>query len=190
MSRQSTSLVTTTRSTQMLRLTTSTPGIRWLHHRTFRSEKQVRACCRFITRKRESLFQRARSIFSKYGKPVHWMSQKRKSNQELDNCQFKIILERKKKNNCSQKQNPRSWDMNTERILPKKTCELKRQIDSQAMEIWHTRKGYEQYRREQALLHEELADRERSIEKFGRIEERAWVSTRRIFDKKVGRKSF
>ena len=48
---------------QMLRLTTSTPGIRWLHHCTFRSEKQVRACCRFITRKRENLVQRAQSIF-------------------------------------------------------------------------------------------------------------------------------
>ena len=56
--------------------------------------------------------------------------------------------------------------MNTERILPKKTCELKRQIDSQALEIWHTRTGFEQSRREQALLHEELADRERSVEKL------------------------
>ena len=56
----------------------------------------MRACCRFITRKRESLFQRAQSIFSKYGKPVDWMSQKRKSNPELDNCQFRIILDREK----------------------------------------------------------------------------------------------
>ena len=39
------------------------------------------------------------------------------------------------------------------------TCELKRQIDSPAVEIGHTRTGYEQSRREQALLHEELADR-------------------------------
>ena len=59
-----TTLVTTTRSTQMLILTTSTPGIRWLHHGTFRSEKQVRSCCRFITRKRESLFQGAQSILA------------------------------------------------------------------------------------------------------------------------------
>ena len=67
MSRQSTTLATTTRSTQMLRLTTSAPGIRWLHHCAFRSDRQVRACCRFTTRKRESLFQRAQSVFSKYG---------------------------------------------------------------------------------------------------------------------------
>ena len=42
------------------------------------------------------------------------------------------------------------------------TCEFKRQIDSQAVEIGHTRTGYEQSRREQALFHEELADRERA----------------------------
>ena len=71
MSRQSTTLGTSTRSTQMLRLTTSTPGIRW--------------------------------------------------------------------------------------------CELERQIDSQAVEIGHTRTGYVQSRREEAPLHEELADRERAL---------------------------
>ena len=42
------------------------------------------------------------------------------------------------------------------------TCELKRQIDSQAVEIGQTRTGYEQSRREQALLHEDLSDRERA----------------------------
>ena len=42
-------------------------------------------------------------------------------------------------------------------------CELTRQIDSQAMEIGHNRTGYEQSRREQALFHEELADRERAL---------------------------
>ena len=42
-------------------------------------------------------------------------------------------------------------------------CELKRQIDSQAVDIGHTRTGYEHSRREQALLHEQLADRERAL---------------------------
>ena len=78
---------------QMLGLTTSTSGIRWLHHYTFNSEKQARDCCRFITRKRDSLLQRAQSIFSRYRKSVNWLSQKRKSNQELENCQFRIILD-------------------------------------------------------------------------------------------------
>ena len=42
------------------------------------------------------------------------------------------------------------------------TCEMQRQVDSQAVEIGHTRSGYEQSRREQAPLQEELADRERA----------------------------
>ena len=64
-------------------------------------------------------------------------------------------------NNCSQKQNPRHeyWAD----LAEKNISELKRQIDSQAVEIGHTRTGYEQSRREQALLHEELADRERAL---------------------------
>ena len=115
MSRQSTTLVTTTQSTQMLRLTTRTPRMRWLHHCTFRSEKQVRAYCKLITRKRERLFQGAQPISSRTERPValhplskgrgaiacfaetwsyteNWMSQKRKSSQESANCQIKIII--------------------------------------------------------------------------------------------------
>ena len=57
-------------------LTTSTPGIRWLDHCTFRSEKQVRACSQVYHSQRESLFQRAQSVFSKYGETRYWMSQK------------------------------------------------------------------------------------------------------------------
>ena len=40
---------------------------------------------------------------------------------------------------------------------------LNRQIESQPMEIGHTLAGYEQSRREQALLHEESAERERAL---------------------------
>ena len=42
-------------------------------------------------------------------------------------------------------------------------CELKRQIDSQAVEIGHTRTVCVQSRREQALLQEDFADRERAL---------------------------
>ena len=52
-----------TRSTQILRLTTSTPGIRWLHHCTFRSEKQVRACCRLSLAKENACFM----VHSQFG---------------------------------------------------------------------------------------------------------------------------
>ena len=42
-------------------------------------------------------------------------------------------------------------------------CELKRQIGSHAVKIGRTRTGYGQSRREQAPLHEELADQERAL---------------------------
>ena len=151
------------RSTQMLRLTTSTPGIRWLHHCTFRSEKQVRACCKFITHKEQACFH-AHSQFSvSTGRPVIWMSQKRKSDQELDNCQFRLILERDREQLLAEAKSEISRHEYWADLAEKNICELKRQIDSQAVEIGHTRTGYEQSRREQALLHEELADRERAL---------------------------
>ena len=155
MSRQSTSLATTTRSTQ--RLTTSTPGIRWPHHCTFRSEKQVRACCRFITRKRESLFQGAQSILASTGNPSLGC------HKSLDNCQFRIILEREEEQLLAEAKSKILRHEYRADLAENNICELKRQIDSQAVKIGHTRTGYEQSRREQALLHEELADRERAL---------------------------
>ena len=68
---------------------------------------------------RESLFQRAQSIFSKHGETRHWMSQEANpTTKSWTTDRSGSFLERQG-NNCSQKQNPRSWDMNTERILPK-----------------------------------------------------------------------
>ena len=56
--------------------------------------------------------------------------------------------------------------------------ELQRQIHSNRLEIDHTNLGYETFRREQARLHEELAQRERALRdsdlkysRNGRIEE-------------------
>ena len=108
------------------------------------------------------MFQRAQSNFSKNGKPVDSMSQKRKSNQQLDNCLFRIILEREKEQLLAEAKSEILRHEYRADLAENKTCELKRQIGSQAVEIGHTR-GYEQSRREQALLHEELADRERAI---------------------------
>ena len=88
------------------------------------------------------------------------MSQKRKSFQELDNFQFRIILEREKEQLLAEAKSEILRHKYRADLAENNICELKRQIDSQAMEIGHTRTGYEQSRREQALLHEELADRE------------------------------
>ena len=86
--------------------------------------------------------------------------------------------------------------MNTERILLK--IIFVRQIDSQAVEIGHTRTGYEQSRREQALLHEEVADRERalrgsrvgSVQKLEELKREQEFRLEEFFDKKVGRNLF
>ena len=162
MSRQSTSLATTTRSTQMLRLTTSTPGIRWLHHCTFRSEKQVRACCRFITHKEKACFNVHSLFLASTGRPVYWMSQKRKSDEEFDNCQIRITFGKTREQLLAEAKSEILRHEYRADLAENNTCALKRQIDSQAVESGHTRTGYEQSRREQALLHEELADRERA----------------------------
>ena len=91
------------------------------------------------------------------------MSQKRKSDQELDNCQFRLILERDREQLLAEAKSEILRHEYWADLAEKNICELKRQIDSQAVEIGHTRTGYEQSRREQALLHEELADRERAL---------------------------
>ena len=44
---------------------------------------------------RESLFQETQSILASTVRPVHWMSAKRKSNPEVDNCPFRNIFEKR-----------------------------------------------------------------------------------------------
>ena len=50
-------LATTARSPRMLRLTTSTSGMRWLHHCTSRSEKQMRTCHKLIALMKKACYQ-------------------------------------------------------------------------------------------------------------------------------------
>ena len=96
-------------------------------------------------------------------KPVTGCHKKRQSNQELDKCQTRIIFGKTREQLLVEAKSE-TCEMNTERILPKNNiCELKREIENQAVKIGHTRTGYDQSRREQALLHEELADRERAL---------------------------
>ena len=163
MSRQSTTLATTTRSTQMLRLTMCTPGIRWLHHCTFRSEKQVRARCRLSLTKRNFVSTCTVNFWQVRGNR-YWMSQKRKCNQELDNCQIRIIFGKSREHHLlAEAKSEILRHEHRAALAENNICELKRQIDSQAVEIGHTRTGYEQSRREQALLREELADRQQAL---------------------------
>ena len=127
-----------------------------------------------FTHKEKACFNVHSQFFSKYGETRRLDVTKRgKSNQELDNCQFRIILEREKEQLLAEaKSEILRHEYRTDHA-EKKICELKRQIDSQALEMGHVRTGYEQSRREQALLHEELADRERALRdsRVGSIQE-------------------
>ena len=64
----------------------------WLHHCTFRSEKQVRAFCRFFTHREKACFNVHCQFLASTGKPVTGCDKKRKANQELENCQIWIIF--------------------------------------------------------------------------------------------------
>ena len=63
----------------------------------------------------DGLFKGALSILARTGKPVVWLTQKRKSSQELDDSKIRIMLER----HCSRKPNPKSWNTSAKRIMPK-----------------------------------------------------------------------
>ena len=89
--------------------------------------------------------------------------------------------------------------MNTERILPKMI--LVNWRDKLILKQWkngHTRTGFEQSRREQAPLHEELADRERalrdtrvrSIQKLEELKREQEFRLEEFSEKKNGRKLF
>ena len=92
------------------------------------------------------------------------MSQKCKSNQEFDNCQIRIIFGKTREHLLAETKSEILRREYRADIAENNICELKKQqIDSRAVEIGHTRTGYEQSRREQAPLHEELADREGAL---------------------------
>ena len=116
------------------------------------------------------------------------MSQKRKSNQELDNCQIRIIFGETREQLLAEAKSEIPGHEFRADLAENNICELKWQIDSQAVKNGHTRTGYEQSRREQAQLHEDLADRERA-RRDTRIRSIRKISTRGIFEKKDGRKS-
>ena len=77
-------------------LTTSTPGIRWLDHCTFRSEKASASLFAGLSHTKRKLVSTCTVNFlASTGNPVTGCHKKRKSNQEFDNCQDQgSLLER------------------------------------------------------------------------------------------------
>ena len=90
------------------------------------------------------------------------MSQKRKSNQETI-VRSGSFLEKTREQLLAEAKSQIFRHEYRADLAENNICELKRQIDSQAVKIGRTRTGCEQSRREQAPLHEELADRERAF---------------------------
>ena len=75
--------------------------------------------------------------FSKYGETRRvWMSQKRKSNQELDNCQIRITFAKTREQLLAEAKSEILRHEYRADLAENNTCELKRQIDSQAVENW------------------------------------------------------
>ena len=77
---------------------------------------------------KRKLVSRCTVNFSKYGETVAWMSQKRKSNQELDNCQFRIILEREKEQLLAEAKSEILRHEYRADLAENDICELKRQL--------------------------------------------------------------
>ena len=117
----------------------------------------------FHSQKRK-LVSRCTVNFSQvWGNPSTGCHKKRKSNQQLDNCQTRFIFGKRKEQLLAEAKSRILRHEYRADLAENNICELKRQTDPQAVEIGRTRTGYEQSRREQAPFHEELADRERAL---------------------------
>ena len=111
----------------------------------------------------ESLLPGARSILAGTGQPVAWLTQERKSSQELDDGQIRTILERQKEQLLAEAKSEILRHEYKADHAENQIRALRSQMDSQELELGYTLEGHAQSRREQDLLHEELADQERAL---------------------------
>ena len=87
---------------------------------------------------------------------------RKKSSQELDDGRIRNLLESQKERLLAETKSEILRHEYRADLVENIIRELNRQI-SQAMKSGHTITGYEQSRRDQARLHEELAEREREL---------------------------
>ena len=99
----------------------------------------------------EGLFKDAQSILARTGQPVARLTQKRKSRQELDDGQIRIILEGQMEQMLAGAKSD---------ILEEYKADLAENDirESQVLENGYSIAGYEQSRLEESLLQEEQAD--------------------------------
>ena len=112
----------------------------------------------------ESLIKGAQSVLASTGRRVSGPTQKRGSNQELDDDRIRTILEIQKKQLLSKAKSKILEYENQACLTEDYIRELKSKIECQDIDIKRAMERYpNSRRREQEVLHEELADRELAL---------------------------
>ena len=139
---------------------------RYLHHSSFRSEKNQRTEDKLITLMKKVCCQL--SPFShprERERPAHELSscQKRKSSREIENGKIRILLDRQKEQilpEVGTEIQKHEFQADSDR---RSIQELNEIIESQRRETDHTIAGDEQLRRDQLLLREQLSEQNRDL---------------------------
>ena len=97
------------------------------------------------------------------GRPVSWPTRKRKSSQELDDDRIRTILEAQKEQLFAEAKSEILKYGNKSSRTEDYTRGLKCQIEFQELDLRRVLEECAESRREQDLLHQEVADRERAL---------------------------
>ena len=139
---------------------------RYLHHCSFRSEKNQRTGDKLITLMKKVCCQ-VSPFFApaREGRLVHELSscQKRKSSREMENERIRILLESRKEQILAEVRTEiqkHEFQADSDR---RSIQELNGIIESQRREIDHINAGDEQLRRDQLVLHEQQSEQNRAL---------------------------
>ena len=140
---------------------------RYLHHCSFRSEKNQRAGDKLITLMKKVCCQLSPclSVMQERERPVCELSshQKRKSSREMENERIRILLEREREQILAEVRTEiqkHEFQADSDR---RSIQELNGIVESQRREIDHTIAGDEQLRRDQVLRQEQLSEQNRDL---------------------------
>ena len=136
---------------------------RYLHHCSFRSEKNQRTGDKLVTLMKKFCCQLSPLSYTQVRRPVYDFSscQKRMSSRDMESERIRILFERQKVQFFAEvrieiQKHEFQADSDGRSIQ-----ELSGIIESQLREIDHTIAGNEQLRRDQLLLHEQLSEQNR-----------------------------
>ena len=142
---------------ELIRKTLSSP--------LYTQEREEPADLRQIYHSHEESLSPAQSFFTRTstGQLVTSVSQKRKSNHDLESEKIQVLLERQKEQILAEVRSEIQKHESQADSDRRSIHELTGIIDSQEREIGHTLAGYEQSRRDHALLQEELSEQNRIL---------------------------